>query len=88
MASSATPRQLSYLKQLASETGTTFTYPATVAQASAEIKRMKPFASRGTSFAELEVKHHNAPKLERTVRDTAQVLRSEITGYGSSARWR
>jgi hypothetical protein len=83
----AQPKQLSYLKALANRTGTSFTYPTTAAQASAEIKRLKSLKARGTSFAELDTKHGRAPKLTRTVSVSAPILRSEIRGYGSSAGW-
>ena len=36
-----TPKQLAYLRALASRTGQTFTYPRTSAQASRQIQRLK-----------------------------------------------
>ncbi len=39
-----TTNQLAYLRALAQQTGTTFTYPATATQASAEIRRLKTLA--------------------------------------------
>lgn len=86
-ANAATIKQLRYLRVLANRTGTTFRTPATITEASAEIKRLLALTGNGTSFAELDVKHRSAAKLEHTVRDTAHVLDREISGYGSSATW-
>ena len=84
----ATSRQLAYLRALANKTGTTFTYPATKAQASREIKRLKEISSTGLTFAELEAEDH-ARELHNDVPLTygAAFRDHEIEGYGSTARW-
>lgn len=79
---SPTPSQLRYLKVLAQRTETTFVYPASRAQASREIKRLKrlPAALRVRSV-EREPGHE--PEVYATaVRD------DEVRGRGSSAAWR
>jgi hypothetical protein len=43
-----TRKQLAYLKSLAEQTATTFTYPHTSAQASAEIRRLKTQPQSGS----------------------------------------
>jgi hypothetical protein len=77
------PRQLSYLKDLARQTGTTFVYPKTRQQASREIDRLIALK-----------KNRDAPLPLET--DTGQlglgyataVKPGEVSGYGSTASWR
>lgn len=81
-----TAKQLSYLRSLARQTGTTFTYPATVQQASAEIKRLKQVAGTGFSFAELEAEQ-SARHAYGDVPLTCDYQPWETQGYGSTATW-
>ena len=80
-----TGKQLAYLRTLADQTGTTFTPPATRAQASREIERLKalPSASRAERSRERRAVQdalaHDVP--------ASAVRAHETTGYGSTARW-
>jgi hypothetical protein len=80
--STATPRQLSYIKQLALQTGTTFTFPKTRRHASCEIERLKGLkATRG--------RYLEAPALDLDPGEQPYATGQkpgEIVGYGSSAR--
>jgi hypothetical protein len=80
--STATPRQLSYIKQLALQTGTTFTFPKTRRQASCEIERLKGLkASRG--------RYLETPRLDLDPAEQPYATEQkpgEVSGYGSSAR--
>jgi hypothetical protein len=79
-----TARQLNYLRSLAARTATTFSYPRTRAQASAEITRLKAVDTAGFTFAEHEARasHGDVP-----LHDSAVVRDDEIAGYGSTATW-
>jgi len=82
-----TPRQLAYLKSLAEATATTFTYPKSSAQASAEIRRMKarPRSSTGERTRE---RHDVQREFAGRPQDAAAVrVGRDVRGYGSSARW-
>jgi hypothetical protein len=80
--SEASPEQLSYLRNLALQTGTTFTFPRTRRQASCEIDRLKKLkASRGRY---LEVPRHQLDPAEQPY--ATEQKPGEIVGYGSSAR--
>jgi hypothetical protein len=77
-----TGRQLRYLRSLAEQTQTTFSYPKTRGQASAEIQRLLALDEcEGSSVDE-----------QRESEDCDQyataVLDEEVSGFGSSARWR
>ncbi len=81
-----TPKQLAYLKDLAEKTGTTFAYPHTNAEASAEIKRLQqqPRSGAGDARRERRAVQHDL----QTRPDDATAIRARDTrGYGSSARW-
>lgn len=81
-----TPKQLGYLRRLASSRGQTFPYPQTRVEASAEIKRLK--ANRPDSRLNRAVERAEAQRdPSATRRDAAAVRDDEIEGYGSSARW-
>lgn len=74
-------KQMSYLHDLAEQTGNTFAYPKTSAEASREIDRLK------------RLKSQTAALLPKPEGDDPRAMRAtdyrpeEITGYGSSARW-
>jgi hypothetical protein len=81
-----TPRQQRYLRQLAEQTGTSFTPPATKAQASREITRLEglqrdPRADRIRDQRAVQV------DLQAGAGDSVRHRRPETRGYGSSARW-
>ena len=79
-------RQLNYLKALANRTGQTFTYPKTSRDASREIQRLKtvrahqPHRARARAQGDRRADRQRPPG-RHPIRD------SEITGYGSNARW-
>ena len=79
-----TQKQQRYLRSLAQRTGTSFTPPATKAQASREIERLKQLAAspRYERLADREA----VAKAQRG--GDARVRPSEVTGYGSTATWR
>ena len=80
--SAATPKQLSYIKYLALQTGTTFTPPRTRRQASCEIERLKALKTgRGTY---MEAPRHQLDPAEQPY--ATEQKPGEIKGYGSSAR--
>ncbi len=80
--SAASPKQLSYLKALAQQTGTTFTFPRTRRQASCEIARLNGLkATRG--------RYLETPRLDLDPAEQPYATEQkpgEISGYGSSAR--
>ena len=79
-----TPAQLRYLRTLAQHTGTTFTPPATRAQASREIQRLK--TRRPDGLARLD-EHRVQADMAQGRQDAVRHLRSEVSGYGAGARW-
>jgi len=80
---SPTPRQLHYLRSLAQQTGTTFATPATRADASSEIARLRQLKRSGAppSFSERS-RHERLPTYATAPQP------DEIDGFGSTARWR
>ena len=78
-----TAKQQRYLRSLAQKTGTSFTPPATKAEASREIKRLKQLAA--------SPRHERAEDRKAVARaqrgGDACVRRSEVSGYGSNCRW-
>jgi hypothetical protein len=75
-----TPRQMSYLKALAEQTGTSFTVPRTRREAGSEIERLRQLkASRGR-YVELPRAPHAAEQPYAT-----RERPGEVSGYGSSA---
>jgi len=80
--STATPRQLSYLRNLALQTGTTFTLPMNRRQASCEIERLKGL--KATSGCYLEAPRLDLDPVEQPY--ATEEKPGEIVGYGSSAR--
>ena len=81
-----TPKQLSYLRQLANRAGQTFTYPRTRAQASPEIQRIKKAPASSRTEPSIERKQI-ADQVADGPEDAARVRGHEVTGYGSNARW-
>ncbi len=86
-----TSKQLSYLKALASQTGTTFTYPKTKRQASAEIEKLRVrSANTNRSIERDNTRRENRAIVAhcRGAVGMATAIRDdEISGYGSTAAW-
>lgn len=83
-----TSKQLRYLRSLADRCGESFTYPTSLAEASAEIKRLKgrrrtPRAERGREVAQVR-----RAMAECGGDGAAVCVATETVGYGSSAAWR
>jgi hypothetical protein len=78
------PKQLRYLRALATNRGQTFTYPRTKAQASAEIGRLEAVPSQDWRDHAVEREQLASTRVPR---DDARVRAGEITGYGANARW-
>jgi hypothetical protein len=81
-----TARQLRYLRNLALQRGESFSYPASAAQASAEIRRL--LARRRGSYTERRIEAEQVSREMATRGGATAVRDSEIVGYGSSAHWR
>jgi hypothetical protein len=79
-------KQLRYLRSLAAARGESFTYPSNAAQASAEIDRL--LGRRRGSYVEAAIERRQVRRDLAWLGDAATVRGSEITDYGSSARWR
>ena len=81
-----TPKQLAYPKALADKTGTTFAYPATKTEASAEIRRLqsRPASLRGDRARDTRAVQRD---LADRPGDQTAVRARDVRGYGSSARW-
>jgi hypothetical protein len=81
-----TTRQLAYLKTLAQRTGQTFTYPKSIADASAEITRLKTVTP--SSRTERRIEHKLiADQIRAGARDAARVREDELSGRGATATW-
>lgn len=80
------PKQLSYLRNLAERTGESFAYPQTRAQASAEIDRLKRRKRMSPADRRREA-HELCRHVAGRGGDAAAVRSAELTGYGSSATW-
>lgn len=81
-----TPKQLAYLRVLAQRTGETFTYPQTIAQASAEIERLLKRPSSTRVEQSLDRREVQTALAERPA-DATRIREDETAGYGSSAKW-
>ena len=81
-----TTKQIDYLEDLANETGETFPYPRTRAQASAEIKRMKSRKRLSRAERRREAFEARCEAGERHG-DAASVREDEVAGWGSTATW-
>jgi hypothetical protein len=80
-----TPAQLRYLRRLAERTGTTFTPPRTVRDASRQIETLK--ARPASRPYDLDA-DERALEQRHGAHTGTDIARSEISGYGASARWR
>ncbi len=81
-----TPKQLAYLRTLAEQTGTTFSPPKTKTQASQAISQLKRRV-RSTGSERQQDRRAISRGLAED-QPASAVADDEITGYGSSARWR
>jgi hypothetical protein len=81
-----TAKQQRYLRQLAEQTGTSFTPPKTKAEASREIERLQ---SRGADRRSDQARERKQAltDLQGGVGDAVRHQASETVGYGSNARW-
>lgn len=82
-----TDKQLRYLRHLASSRGQSFTPPATRAEASREIERLKSARPQRRVERQIEVFAYSRGIDDRWGGATA-IREDEIEGYGSSARWK
>jgi len=86
------PKQLSYLKSLAVQTGTTFSFPRTSAEAGREIQRLLALKERGGGFIRVEHETGGQTSLAREANAPEPVYATaprpgEVSGYGSTASW-
>ena len=81
-----TPRQQRYLRRLAEQTGTSFSPPATKAQASREITRLEGL-QRSPRADRIRDQRAVQADLQTGTGDSVRHRRAETRGYGSSARW-
>jgi len=81
-----TPKQISYLRDLALGRGQTFTYPETFDEADQQIKRLRKVKRTSRADRRREVRGVSADMAGRG--DAASVRSHELGGYGSSAHWR
>jgi hypothetical protein len=81
--STATPKQLAYLRSLALQTGTTFTHPQTCGEASREIDRLRRLKAKDRSPSRREPSIAGDPLVYATAPHP-----DETSGFGSSTHWR
>jgi len=79
-------KQMRYLRNLAMQRGESFAYPQSFAQADREIERLK--GRRRGSYVERRIEREQVSRDLAFSGDAAAVRGTEITGYGSSARWK
>ncbi|MGD9737314.1 MAG: hypothetical protein AB7V58_17155 [Solirubrobacterales bacterium] len=79
------PEQMRELRQLAVSRGESFAYPATSAEAEAELQRLR--GREESSFAEQAIDRRAVGRGMADRGGEARVRDSEIVGYGSSAHW-
>lgn len=77
------PRQLGYLKSLAEQTCTSFTYPKTRTQASREIDRLLALKDSGHAPLPTPADDRGSDPVYATA-----VQPGEVVGFGSAASWR
>lgn len=80
-----TPRQTSYLRDLALGRGQSFSYPKTFEEADREIKRLLKVKRTGSADRRREARAISADMARGG--DSARVRDHELGGYGSSAHW-
>ena len=80
-----TPRQLAYLRNLASQRGQTFQYPTTKSEASREIERL--LKGKPDSRLERAIEREQGYEITSRDLDATRVREDETSGWGSSARW-
>lgn len=80
-----TPRQISYLRDLALGRGQTFAYPETFEEADRQIKRL--LKAKRTSRADRRREARAISADMAKAGDAASVRSHELGGYGSSAHW-
>lgn len=85
-ASPPTPKQLSYLRDLALGRGQSFSYPKTSAEASREIERLRKARRTSRADRRREAQAVGADMARRRG-DAASIRGNELTGYGSTATW-
>ena len=85
--SNPTRRQLRYLRQLAEQTGTTFTPPASRNEASEEIDRLKQ-RPRSDGFERRQDRRAVSRALADEDQPASTVRPQEVSGYGANATWR
>jgi hypothetical protein len=81
-------RQLAYLRALAQRTGQTFTWPATRAQASREIRRLRSAVPSSRVERAIEEQDWAGEAAARECNCDVPIRPEELQGYGSSATWR
>jgi len=81
-----TSKQLRYLRDLALRCGESFSYPGTVAEASAEIERLKGRKRSGAGERRREARQVTRDLAELRG-DAASITPAEISGYGGECRW-
>lgn len=81
-----TTRQQRYLRALAQQTGTSFTQPATNADASREITRLEGL-QRSPRADRIRDERAVQADLQAGAGDSVRHRRGETRGDGSSARW-
>jgi hypothetical protein len=91
-ATAPTPKQISYLKSLAEQTETSFTYPNTPAQASREIERLLALKESGGRLVGVEEETDGQTSLARELDEQDAIYATaaqpgEVSGYGSTASW-
>lgn len=77
----ASPKQLAYLKSLAAQTGTTFTFPCDGRQASREIERLKALKARDGRCLEVPALEPDPAELPYATEQKP----GETIGYGATA---
>jgi hypothetical protein len=78
----ASPAQLSYLKDLASQTGTTFTFPRSGYQAGREIERLRALKQARGRYLETPRQELDPAEMPYATEQKP----GEIIGYGATAR--
>lgn len=79
------PKQLRYLKVLADQRGESFTYPKTIAAASAEIDRLRK--RKPSSRVDRYIDRKAVDEALGSRGGAARMRETETGGYGSTAHW-